>query len=115
MKLTGVHVLLTYQCNLECDHCFVWGSPWQSGTMTLEQVRQILRQAKDVGDVKSVYFEGGEPFLYYGILVPAVRESFEKGFKVGIVSNGYWATSLEDAEEWLKPFMGVVHDLCISS
>ena len=31
MKLTGLHLLLTYQCVLECDHCFVWGSPWQKG------------------------------------------------------------------------------------
>ena len=44
MELTGLHLLLTYQCNLECDHCFVWGSPWQSGTMTLQNVRE--RQAK---------------------------------------------------------------------
>jgi molybdenum cofactor biosynthesis enzyme MoaA len=26
MKLTVLHLLLTDQCNLECDPCFVWGS-----------------------------------------------------------------------------------------
>jgi len=30
MKLSSLHVLLTYQCNYECDHCFVWGSPRQA-------------------------------------------------------------------------------------
>lgn len=69
MKLTGLHLLLTYQCNLECDHCFVWGSPWQSGTMTLQNVRKILQQAKDLRTVEWIYFEGGEPFLYYAMLV----------------------------------------------
>ena len=34
MKLSGLHLLLTCQCTFECDHCFVWGSPWQSGVMT---------------------------------------------------------------------------------
>ena len=46
MKLSGLHLLLTYQCNLECDHCFVWGSPWQNGTMTLKNIRQILKQGR---------------------------------------------------------------------
>ena len=69
MKLSGLHLLLTYQCNLECDHCFVWGSPWQSGTMTLHIIQEILKQGKDLGTVKWIYFEGGEPFLYYAVLV----------------------------------------------
>ena len=46
MKLEGLHILLTYRCTYECDHCFVWGSPWQKGTLTLEQIERILEQAK---------------------------------------------------------------------
>jgi organic radical activating enzyme len=115
MKLTGLHLLLTYQCNLECDHCFVWGSPWQSGTMTLQNIRQILRQARSLGTVKWIYFEGGEPFLYYAVLVRGMKEAAEAGFRVGLVSNGYWATSVEDALEWLRPLAGLIEDLSISS
>ena len=115
MKLTGLHLLLTYQCTFECDHCFIWGSPFQSGTMTFKDVRHILTQAKESGTVTSIYFEGGEPFLYYAILVKAVQEAHAMGFDVGIVSNVYWATSSEDALEWLKPFVGLVEDLSISS
>lgn len=115
MKLTGLHLLLTYQCNLECDHCFVWGSPWQSGTMTLQNVREILRQAKELGTVEWIYFEGGEPFLYYAVLVREVQEAAEMGFRVSIVTNSYWAISLEDALEWLNPFVGLVQDVAISS
>lgn len=115
MKLSGLHLLLTYQCNLECDHCFTWGSPWQNGTMTLQKVREILWQAKTLGTVEWIYFEGGEPFLYYATLVRGVREATGIGFRVGIVTNGYWATSPEDALEWLKPLTGSVQDLAISS
>lgn len=115
MKLTGLHLLLTYQCNLECDHCFVWGSPWQSGTMSLLNIRRILCQAQDVDTIGWIYFEGGEPFLYYALLVRGVKEAADMGFHVGIVSNGYWATNLEDAMEWLKPLAGFVQDLSISS
>ena len=115
LRLSGLHLLLTYQCNLECDHCFVWGSPWQSGTMTPGTIREILRQAGDLGTVEWINFEGGEPFLYYPILVWGVREAAEQEYQVRIVSNSYWATAEADALEWLKPFAGLVQDLSISS
>ena len=114
MKLSGLHILLTYQCTYECDHCFVWGSPWQTGTLTLEQIEDILHQAKEAG-VTSIYFEGGEPFLYYAILNKAVHMAADMGFSVGIVSNAYWANSVADATEWLRPFVGRVSDLSVSS
>lgn len=114
MKLSGLHILLTYRCTYECDHCFVWGSPWQTGTLTFEQVEDILGQAQDVG-VTSIYFEGGEPFLYYAILNKAVHKAADMGFSVGIVSNAYWANSVADAEEWLRPFAGRLADLTVSS
>jgi len=115
MKITGLHLLLTYQCNFECDHCFVWGGPKQSGVMTLQDIRRILAQGQALGTVESIYFEGGEPFLYYAVLLQAVREAARLGFQVGLVSNAYWATGIEDAIEWLKPFIGLVQDLSVSS
>jgi MoaA/NifB/PqqE/SkfB family radical SAM enzyme len=92
----------------------VWGSPWQTGTLTLEQIENILLQAQEAG-VTSIYFEGGEPFLYYAVLVKAVRKAADMGFSVGIVSNAYWANSVADAEEWLRPFAGCLADITVSS
>ncbi len=115
MRLTGLHLLLTYQCNYECAHCFVWGGPSQRGVMTLSQVRDIYRQARELGTVESIYLEGGEPFLYYPIMVRAAQEAAQAGFQVGIVTNDYWATTIEDAVEWLRPLAGVVQDLSVST
>jgi len=115
MKITGLHFLLTYQCTFACDHCFVWGSPWQTGTMTLADIRFYLQQAQDSGTVTSVYFEGGEPFLYYPTMLRGVQLANQMGFSVGIVSNSYWATSLEDAVAWLGPLAGLIDDLSVSS
>ncbi|UCH71080.1 MAG: radical SAM protein, partial [Candidatus Bathyarchaeota archaeon] len=67
MNLKGVHLLLTYRCDAECDHCFVWGSPFQDGTMTIQNLKEIFRQGKSLKTVKSIFFEGGEPLLYYPI------------------------------------------------
>ena len=115
MNINGLHLLLTYQCNFECDHCFVWGGPNQYGTMTLDTIREILRQAQDVGTVEWIYFEGGEPFLYYAVLLRGVELASQAGFRVGIVSNAYWATGMDDALACLEPFAGRVQDLSVSS
>ncbi len=115
MELTGLHLLLSYQCTFECDHCFVFGSPWQSGTMTLGGVRRILQVAKESGTVTSIYFEGGEPFLFYPVMLRGVIEAREMGFSVGIVSNAYWAEDVDSALEWLRPLAGLVDDLTVSS
>jgi organic radical activating enzyme len=114
MKIEGLHILLTYQCTCECDHCFVWGSPWQTGTLTFARIEQVLAQAKEAG-VESIYFEGGEPFLYYAVLAQAVHKAANMGFSVGIVTNAYWASSVADAEQWLRPLAGRLADLTVSS
>jgi len=106
LKLKGVHFLLTYRCDLECDHCFVWGSPKASGVFTIEQIKNILSEAKKLGTVDCVSLEGGEPFLYYPIMIKAVEEAVRLGFRVEILSNCYWASCPEDAMEWLLPITG---------
>lgn len=116
MRLTGVHFLLSYRCTDECDHCFVWGSPRAKGTMTLAQIRDVLQQAKDLGTVETIYFEGGEPFLFYPVMLQGLREAAALGFRRGIVTNCYWATSVEDAVQWLGPIAEVgIQDLSLSS
>jgi len=101
--LKGVHFLLTYKCDLECDHCFVWGNPKSKSTFTLAQIREILTEAKKLETVDFVSIEGGEPFLYYPIMIKTVKEATSQGFQVEVLTNCYWATSPEDAVEWLLP------------
>jgi len=114
MNLSSLHILFTYQCTFECDHCFVWGSPFQSGTLTLTQIQLILEQA-NVANVEWIYFEGGEPFLYYPVVLKGVQMAKQMGFHIGIVSNAYWAITVEDAIEWLRPLSDLIEDLTVSS
>ncbi len=101
--LNGIHFLLTYNCNYECDHCFLYCSPRSSGTFTLAQVKQVLDEAKKIGTVDSIFFEGGEALLYYPLLLEAVGLTADMGFKASMVSNAYMATCDDDAELWLRP------------
>lgn len=113
--LSELHLLLTYQCNYKCSHCFVWGGPSQTGTMTVESIEHILREAEALGTIEWIYFEGGEAFLYYEMLCTGIRLARERGYKVGIVSNAYWATTDAEALEWLQPLAGSLDYLSISS
>lgn len=103
MEISGLHILLTYQCTYECDHCFVWGSPEQTGTFTIANLVDVFKQASDCPSIQEIYFEGGESFLFYPILLVAVSKAHEMGFRTGIVTNSYWSTSSEDATLWLEP------------
>ena len=113
--LNGIHFLLTYKCNYECDHCFLYCGPHSEGTFTLEQIRTVLDEAVKIGTVEWIYFEGGEPFLFYPIMAEGIKLANEKGFKIGIVTNSYWATCSEDAEVWLKSLTNLgVADFSVS-
>jgi len=82
--------------------------------MTAETIGFILSEAEALGSIEWIYFEGGEPFLHYELLCTGVRQASERGYKVGIVSNAFWATTVAEARQWLKPFAGIVEDLSIS-
>ncbi len=113
--LTQVHILLTYTCNYECEHCFLYCSPRAKGTFTLAQVREVLAESKKLGTVEWIYFEGGEPFLFFPLLKESLRLAMEAGFKTGLVTNCYWATAEEDANLWLGPLLdNGIEDLSLS-
>jgi hypothetical protein len=115
IRLDGIHFLVTYRCTFTCDHCFVWGGPEAEATMTLAQLTGLIDQAAECG-VGSVYFEGGEPTLAYPVVLAAAKHARERGVEWGLVSNCYWATSVEDAALWLRPFVELgISDLSLSS
>ena len=94
--LTGIHFLLTYVCTYECDHCFLCCSPNSKGTFTLEQIRRVYDEIALIPTIEWIYFEGGEPFLYYPLLLESLRLARSRNLKTGIVTNCYWATAGED-------------------
>jgi hypothetical protein len=113
--MTQVHFILTYMCTLDCEHCFVCSSPAAEGTFTPGQIARVLDQAVRLGTVDTIYFEGGEPFLFYPVLLEGIRQAKSRNFAVGIVTNGYFATSEENARCFLKPIQELgIADLSIS-
>ena len=113
--LKAIHFLLTYTCNSECDHCFLYSGPHAKGTFTLMQIQKVLDELIKIKTIEWVYFEGGEAFLFYPLMLEGIKLARDMGFKTGIVTNAYWATSQEDAELWLGPLCELgLSDLSIS-
>jgi hypothetical protein len=108
--LTGIHFLLSYKCDSECAHCFVYSSPKAKGTFTLNQMKEVFKELSKIETIEWIIFEGGEPLLFYPLMYEGIKIAHDMGFRTGIVTNAYWATSEEDAELWLKP----LHDLGVS-
>jgi hypothetical protein len=102
-KLSAVHFLLTYACCAECDHCFVWGSPRGGGPITVEQINGFLDELARAPQVTGLCAEGGEPFLFQRELLHLVRRGTERGYRVGALTNAFWATSDDDALRALRP------------
>jgi MoaA/NifB/PqqE/SkfB family radical SAM enzyme len=66
-------------------------------------VKDVLKELQKIGTIEDVCFEGGEPFLFYPLLLECVKLTNNNGFKTAIETNTYWATTEEDAELWLRP------------
>ena len=82
---------------------------------TLRQLRELLHEIKKIPTIDTVYFEGGEPFLFYAVLMSGLRMVRDAGLQSGIVTNGYWATSPEDAEQCLRPLLDLgISDFSVS-
>ena len=94
--LTGIHFLLTYTCNFECDHCFLYCSPRARGAFTLGQVKQVLDDAEKLGTVEWIYFEGGEPFLYFPLLVESIRSLLQAKDRNAVLIAPTTMTSIID-------------------
>lgn len=71
-------------------------------------------QGIEVG-IESICIEGGEPFLYYPLMLETLRVADKLNLKKMIVTNSYWATSVRDAMLWLEPIIEIgLDDLSVS-
>jgi hypothetical protein len=102
--IKGIHILLTYTCTFQCDHCFLYSSPRSVGVFDVASLERLIDQATAVATVETICFEGGEPLLYLPQLLAGIRYAKKCGFKTGIVTNAYVARSLEDARLLLSMF-----------
>ena len=99
----SLNVLTTNRCTASCGHCSMNSGPERSGELSGPQLvkllGELLREAKQV---KVVVFAGGEPLLLGEALHDGIRTVRAHGVVSRVVTNGYWATSLDQARRVVR-------------
>ena len=78
---------ITLECNLKCSHCYINASNKTPLSMlSTEEAENLIDQIAEISRPLLI-LSGGEPLLRQDIF-EIIRYSKEKGFKVGLGSNG---------------------------
>ena len=111
--LRNVGLFLTYYCQASCAHCIIRAGPHRHEEMRLEDAREWIRQIASYRDhyVYVLSLTGGEPFSNLKLLREVMEFAAEFKFYVFVVTNGFWATSREEAKQLLLS----LPDICFLS
>lgn len=104
IPLFRIGLIVTFRCNAECRHCFFEAGPNRDEVMSLSLGLKAIDEAAELG-VEWVSLTGGEPFLETELLEKLVEHANHLGLNTEIVTNGYWATTPENAEKTLEPLV----------
>lgn len=86
-----VTFMLTYKCNIACDHCSVCSGPWRQETLSEDVIYKIIDYIYDIPSIKVCVFTDGEPTLYMDTLKRALSYAHRNGFITRVVTNAWWA------------------------
>jgi len=97
-------ILLTYRCPAECDECcFECGPYLQNSTLDFEDIKTFIDKISNINTLKLLVWSGGECFLEYSKLIEGISYANSKKLPSRCVTNGFWATSIEQAKKKLEP------------
>lgn len=78
---------ITLKCNLKCAHCYInASSKAPSSMLSTEEAKKLIDQIAEISRPLLI-LSGGEPLLREDIF-EIIRYGKEKGFKIGLGSNG---------------------------
>lgn len=95
-------VFLDYQCNFYCGHCSVGSSPKTKFPMPKAVLEKGITEFSSIPSAKIVVFTGGEATLRWDMLKYGIKLAKEMGLLTRLVSNSWWARSIERAKEKLE-------------
>ncbi len=96
-----VTFMLTYKCNIACDHCSVCSGPWRQETLHEDVIRRIIDDIYDIASIEVCVFTGGEPTLYADTLKRALSYAYYNGFITRVVTNAWWAKNYNKSLKFL--------------
>ncbi len=95
-------LIVTHRCTAACDHCCFGCSPRAEAAIPLPRLRTLIDEAAALPSLAMVAFTGGECFLLGRELDALIARAHAHGLRTRAISNGYWATSAENARRRLS-------------
>lgn len=107
MSKTNTNVLvLTTECNWDCEYCFQHSQDYKRYTLSKEQIKNNIDEIvkAEEGSYSSICLFGGEPFLFWDNLKYAIEyaEQAKDGVFFQINTNGSWFEKTEHCIEYAK-------------
>lgn len=96
---------LGYRCNMSCKSCFVGEKLLDEETkLSYEDAVRIIESAARLQTIKTIAFVGGEPFIYYKLMLRLGSYiASHYGCELNVSTNGSWAKSPKAAHKLLAP------------
>ena len=90
--LLSLELEFTRRCNLRCIYCYASADGPLEGELTLDELIDVVEQAKNLGARKIVLLGGGEPFLFPHVK-DVIRHIHCLGLSQAVFTNGALLTS----------------------
>lgn len=103
--MTVLALLPWNTCNARCAHCGPNSGPKDRTRIAHDDIMTLIREAgaRYAGSEWCLSLSGGEIFLHYDELLSFCREAKKLGGYTTLITNGFWASSVERAVEMLRP------------
>ncbi|MFH1260157.1 MAG: radical SAM protein [Elusimicrobiota bacterium] len=85
-RLLSMEIELSFRCNFRCSYCYVPDKLTAEKELTEGEIRDIIRQARDLG-AKKIVLLGGEPMIY-PLLFPMLEFIRDLGLTAEMFTNG---------------------------
>ena len=93
---------ITDKCSAACDMCCFGCSPQGKHTLSIELLKDVIRQASEMEGTRAVGFTGGDPFMVYDLLLESCAYAKSLGLRITVNTNGFWGRNEKRALEMLK-------------
>ena len=97
-----VGIILTYRCHSGCKHClYNCGPGWGMEAMPADNLRQALETLAGWSRPPQVHLTGGEPFIFYDLLLEGTRIAADLGITVYAETSAAWCVDEESTQDRL--------------
>jgi pyruvate-formate lyase-activating enzyme len=112
MSLRQLTLQLTWACDIRCAHCC---DEHRKVDLDVERAKEAMSGLHRLGEIDSLCFTGGEPFLRYGNLLELAAHGAALGMGFAVVTNARWAVDDLQVRERLAQMQAVGLDMMIAS